>query len=84
MKLNFFSSRKKNDGQKLKLKLTGLHCTSCAVNIETTLEEVVGVKTVSVSYAKSECIIYFDPTQTDPKILMGEIKKLGYDSDILE
>ncbi|HLC78239.1 MAG TPA: cation transporter, partial [Candidatus Nanoarchaeia archaeon] len=35
--------------KKLKLTIEGMHCASCATNIEKSLKKVPGVKEVSVS-----------------------------------
>ncbi len=35
--------------RKLKLTIEGMHCSSCAVNLERSLKNIPGVKAVSVS-----------------------------------
>jgi len=63
--------------KKVVLKITGMHCTSCAMNIDGELEDL-GVKNVHTNYAKGETQVEFD----DDKIQLGQIKetikKLGY------
>jgi Cu+-exporting ATPase len=60
------------------LKLSGLHCTSCAVNIDLTLEDIDGIKSVDTSYQKSETKITFDPTKTNLTTIKKIISSLGY------
>ena len=60
------------------LKLSGLHCTSCAVNIDLTLEDVPGVIKSTTNYQKSESKIEFDPSKTNLKSISKEILGLGY------
>jgi len=60
------------------LKLSGLHCTSCAVNIDLTLEDLPGVKNSSTSYTKSESQITFDPSKTNLESIKKTITNLGY------
>ncbi|TRZ51993.1 copper chaperone [bacterium] len=64
--------------QNITLKLSGLHCTSCAINIDLTIEDLPGVKNSSTNYAKSEAKITFDNTQTNIKQITSVIRKLGY------
>ena len=40
---------------KKKLKIDGMHCTSCAMNIDFGLEDLEGIKSVKTRYAKQEC-----------------------------
>ena len=63
--------------ESLTLKLTGLHCSSCAVNIDLALEDLPGVK-ASTNYAKSETKIEYDPTQTTLDAIHFTIRDLGY------
>jgi len=60
------------------LKLSGLHCTSCAVNIDLTLEDIPGVKKSDTNYAKSELKISFDPSKTDLQSIKKTVSNLGY------
>lgn len=61
----------------INLKLSGLHCTSCAVNIDMTLEDLPGVSS-KTSYQKSETEVTFDPAKTDLKSIKKIITDLGY------
>ena len=38
------------------LKIVGMHCTSCAMNIDFELEDIKGVKEASTNYAKLQTI----------------------------
>jgi len=60
------------------LHLSGLHCTSCALNIDMALEDLPSVKSSSTSYAKSETKISFDPSKTNLTQIKNTITKLGY------
>lgn len=60
------------------LKLSGLHCVSCSMNIDGELEEIKGVISSNTSYAKQESVITYDPGLTDPSQFSLVIQKLGY------
>lgn len=63
---------------KKKLKIQGMHCASCAINIDFDLEDLKGIKSAKTSYAKQECEVEFDPVKIEEKDLIETIKKAGY------
>lgn len=65
---------------KKKLKIEGMHCTSCAMNVDFDLEDMEGVKSAKTSYAKQECEIEFDEEKIEIKVVIQTIKKTGYDA----
>ena len=78
---NFFGkNHSQGGGEKLNLKLSGLHCTSCAVNIDLTLEDLVGVTNSKTNYARSTAAVEFDPEKIDTQKIITEINKLGYEA----
>lgn len=70
--------KKKSAGEKITLKLSGLHCSSCSLNIDGELEELNGVISSNTSYAKQESVIAYDPTLVKPDSFVKIIEKLGY------
>lgn len=67
--------------KKLKLKIEGMHCTSCAMNIDFDLEDL-GVKSVKTSYAKQETEVEFDEEKIKPQQIIDQIKKTGYKASV--
>ena len=63
---------------KKKLKIQGMHCTSCAMNIDFDLEDLEGVKSAKTSYAKQELEVEFDEEKIDNQKIIQTIKKTGY------
>ena len=63
---------------KKKLKIDGMHCTSCAMNIDFDLEDVQGIKSAKTSYASQVCEVIFDEGKVDVKTIFGVIEKIGY------
>ena len=61
-----------------KLKIIGMHCTSCAMNIDFDLEDLEGVRKAQTSYAKQETEVEFDETKIKPQEIIAQIKKTGY------
>lgn len=75
---NFLKKQPKTKGETLRLQISGMHCTSCALTIDGTLEDTPGVVKAQTSYAKSEVMVEFDPTKLDPAQIKKSINNLGY------
>ncbi len=73
--------KKQKQGEEMKLKITGMHCTSCAINIDGELEEIDGVISASTSYAQAVTKINYDPEKVVKETLHLTIKKLGYSTE---
>lgn len=66
----------------LKLKILGMHCSSCAMNIDFDLEDLDGIKAAKTSYAKQESEIEFDEEKLNVQKIIETIRKTGYESEI--
>lgn len=73
-----FLNNKKNKGTSLVLKIDGMHCASCSMNIDGELEELEGVLDSSTSYAKQETKVSYDQSKIDPAKIRKVIEGLGY------
>ncbi|MCB9812982.1 MAG: heavy-metal-associated domain-containing protein [Pseudomonadales bacterium] len=69
---------KKIEGTTLELKIRGMHCSSCSMNIDGELEDLMGILEVKTSYAKQKTIIIFDHTKVDEIQIKKKIEGLGY------
>ena len=58
-------------------KITGMHCASCAVNIESELGKLEGVKSANVNYALAVAAVDHDEHVADHD-LHAVVKNLGY------
>lgn len=63
---------------KKKFKITGMHCSSCALTIDMDLEDLEGVGSAQTSYAKAETEVEFDSEKVDLQEIVEIIKKTGY------
>ena len=63
---------------KTKLNITGMHCSSCAMNIDFELEDLAGVISAKTSYAKQKTEIEFDEERINLQKIKGLIEKKGY------
>jgi len=63
---------------KKKFKITGMHCTSCAMNIDGELEDTNGVVCSNTSYAKQETEVEYDEKKISEKKIIEIVEKTGY------
>lgn len=64
------------------LHIIGMHCVSCAMNIDFTLEDLEGVKDVHTDYARQKSTVTYDPDTITTKQLIIAVRKLGYEATI--
>lgn len=70
---------------KKKFKITGMHCTSCAMNIDGDLEDnVKGVKSASTSYAKQVTEIEYEEDNVKLEQIVKQIEETGYKAELLQ
>ena len=63
---------------KHKLKITGMHCSSCAMSIDFDLEDLDGVKKANTNYAKQEVEVEFDEDKVNLEDVVKTIENTGY------
>ena len=63
---------------KKKFKIEGMHCTSCAMNIDGELEDTDGVVCSNTSYAKQETEVEYDEKKLSEKKIIEIVEKIGY------
>jgi len=61
------------------LQLKGMHCTSCAWDIDGNLEDMDGIKEAKTNYAKQQTEVMFDPKKVTLEKMIAVIK--GIDND---
>lgn len=74
-----FGTAKNN--KKIKIKVTGMHCVSCAMSIDGALEDTEGVLKSKTNFAKGETEVEFKDN-VDPNVLVKEITSLGYQAEV--
>ena len=69
--------------QKTTLKISGMHCVSCAMNIDGELEDTEGVKEASTSYAKQQTDVCFDPEKISVAKMISVVRNIDdkYDAE---
>jgi len=63
--------------KKLKISIHGMHCSSCASNVEKSLRNTKGIRSVSVSILTNKAIIEADDNLNEEEINKA-VSKAGY------
>lgn len=59
-------------------RVEDMHCTNCAMKLESIEDSLEGVKEVNASYHRLEMIVVFDETQVNEDQIIAAAKKKGY------
>ena len=70
--------------KKIKLNIHGMHCTSCAMNIDGELEDTQGIKESKTSYARAQTEVTFDPEKVSVAKMISTIREIDdkYDAEV--
>ena len=68
--------------KKTTLRLSGMHCTSCAGVITKSIKKLSGVADAQVSFAAEKARVTFDPRQTSEAVIIAQVKKAGYRAEV--
>ena len=63
---------------KKKFKITGMHCSSCAMTIDMDLEDLAGINKAQTNYAKAETEVEYDMNKVNDQKIIDTIKQAGY------
>lgn len=64
--------------KKIIFKIFGIHCASCAINIENTLKKKVGIKSVNVNFATEKLYLEFNPIEISLDSILKIVNKMNY------
>lgn len=64
--------------KKVSFPISGMHCASCAVNIQRKLNKIPGIKEANVNYANEQVTVEYDEQQCDVEYLYESVESLGY------
>jgi copper chaperone CopZ len=58
--------------------VTDMHCTNCALKIDSLEDELPGVKSVSASYTKGHVVVEYDENLISSAQFVAAVKRKGY------
>lgn len=63
------------------IKVSGMHCSGCEMNINMALNEINGIKKVKASHKKNIVEIEFDESKASLDEIKNKIKETGYEPE---
>jgi len=75
-----FNFKKRNSvaTKTARFKIVGMHCVSCAMNIDGALENLAGVIKAQTNYAKAETVVEYDDQTINKEEIIKTINASGY------
>lgn len=55
-----------------------MHCSNCAMRLESLEDDLPGVSKVEASYRKGEMLVEYDENRLGVEEIIAAVKKLGY------
>jgi copper chaperone len=62
-------------------RITGMHCGSCALLIDDTLEDLPGVRSAHTSVKHGRTTVELDTAKSSPTDIINAITELGYHAE---
>jgi|SaaInlV_200m_DNA_3_1039701.scaffolds.fasta_scaffold00327_4 P-type Cu+ transporter len=69
--------------KKVNLKISGMHCQTCALLINKSLTKSKGIASANVNYSTEKASVEYNPTLINEKGILLKIKNRGYSARIL-
>lgn len=69
---------------KTQLRISGMHCASCATILTKALSKIPGVAEAMVNYSTEKATIAYDPKQTKITDFIAAVKAKGYSATLFE
>ena len=66
------------------LNTIGMHCRSCSMLVDMTLDELEGVSNVETDHATGTTVVTFDSDTVDIESIIGAIRSVGYDAEVAD
>ncbi|MDO5835582.1 MAG: heavy metal translocating P-type ATPase [Methanobacterium sp.] len=67
-----------NPKKKAEIKISGMHCASCALNVEKSLQELEGVGEAQVNFGTEKATIEYDPKKLKLQDLEKTVENVGF------
>lgn len=61
-----------------------MHCSNCAMKLESMEDKLPGIKEINASYHKQQMVVEFDEAQVSTAQIIAAAKRLGYEAEISE
>lgn len=69
--------------RKVSIKIQGMDCASCVINIDGALEDLDGVKNAATNFAKEVTTIEYNPEKISQTKVLQTIRAVGYKGAVI-
>jgi copper chaperone CopZ len=69
--------------QRARLRILGVHCSTCILAVRRALEKAEGVKSVGANYMTDMILVDYDQRATNETEILALIKKIGYEAIVI-
>lgn len=59
-------------------KIPDMHCSNCAMKLESLEDDLPGIKEINASYHKQQMVVEFDEAQISEAQILSAVAKKGY------
>ena len=66
--------------QRARLRIVGVHCSTCIIPVRRALDKAEGVKSVGANYMTDLILVDYDEKITNEAKILALIKKVGYEA----
>jgi len=66
----------------LLLEIKDMHCSNCAMKLQSLEDDLPGVATVDASYRSQKMKVVYDEAIVSPEAIMEAVRKLGYTPEL--
>jgi len=73
-----------NSQKSVSLSLSGMHCSSCALIIEKSLNKVPGIKEAHVNFAAEKALVIYDESAVKKESFIDVVKRTGYSASFID
>lgn len=77
-------TEKKQASTSVKMKITGMYCAACVINVSKALNDVPGVTGVRMNAARAEAFIKIDRSLLDTQSLTEAVNKCGFAAAVID
>jgi copper chaperone CopZ len=68
----------------LLLNIKDMHCSNCAMKLQSLEDDLPGVDTVDASYHSQKMKVVYNETIVTPEAIIEAVRKLGYTPEIIK
>ena len=70
--------------KEIRFQIEGIVCSGCVLDMENLLKDVDGIVDAAINYTDGVLTVKFDPAEINAKGVFLRVRKLGYETTVLQ